>query len=65
MKNEDNRFDRRSPIPKHLTPEERVEWEKEIEWEKKEHERRRKEGYYPNESEGNLFSRIVKRMRGR
>tara|TARA_B100001123_G_scaffold442513_1_gene586319 strand:+ start:803 stop:988 length:186 start_codon:yes stop_codon:yes gene_type:complete len=36
-----------SPIPKHLTPEEREQWEKELEWERQEHERRKKEGYYP------------------
>ena len=38
-----------SPIPPHLTPEEREVWEKELEWERQEHERRKKEGYYPYE----------------
>ena len=38
-----------SPIPPHLTPEEREIWEKELEWERKEHERRKKEGFYPYE----------------
>tara|TARA_Y100000310_G_C20525336_1_gene735708 strand:+ start:843 stop:1064 length:222 start_codon:yes stop_codon:yes gene_type:complete len=36
----------RSPIPPHLTSEERVIWEKEYKWEKQEIERRRKEGFY-------------------
>ena len=35
-----------SPIPPHLTPEEREVWEKEIEWERKEVERRKKEGFW-------------------
>ena len=38
-----------SPIPPHLTPEEREVWEKELQWEKQEHERRKAEGYYPHE----------------
>tara|TARA_B100000959_G_C14977713_1_gene622221 strand:+ start:1034 stop:1231 length:198 start_codon:yes stop_codon:yes gene_type:complete len=33
-----------SPIPPHLTPEEREEWEEEYEWELQERERRKKEG---------------------
>ena len=39
-----NRF--RSPIPKHLTPEERKVWEEEREWELQERARRKKEGFY-------------------
>tara|TARA_Y100000310_G_scaffold191166_1_gene191172 strand:- start:133 stop:309 length:177 start_codon:yes stop_codon:yes gene_type:complete len=39
-----------SPIPPHLTPEEQAEWEKEIKWEKQEHERRKRQGYYPYEN---------------
>jgi hypothetical protein len=35
-----------SPIPKHLTPEERKEWEENLEWERQELERRKKEGFY-------------------
>ena len=38
----------KSPIPPHLTPEEREIWEKEYEWERQEHERRKKEGRYDN-----------------
>ena len=38
-----------SSIPPHLTPEEREIWEKELEWARQEHERRKKEGYYPYE----------------
>ena len=36
-----------SPIPPHLTPEERAEWEKELEWEQKEYQRRKRLGFYP------------------
>lgn len=35
-----------SPIPKHLTPEERVQWEEDYEWELQERARRKKEGFY-------------------
>ena len=35
-----------SPIPPHLTPEERQVWEKEIQWEEQERERRKNEGFY-------------------
>lgn len=35
-----------SPIPMHLSPEERVIWEKEYEWQKQEYERRKKAGLY-------------------
>tara|TARA_Y100000310_G_scaffold233888_1_gene236775 strand:+ start:758 stop:937 length:180 start_codon:yes stop_codon:yes gene_type:complete len=35
-----------SPIPPHVSPEERKEWEKEIEWSNKEIKRRKKEGFY-------------------
>ena len=35
-----------SPIPPHLTPEEKEVWEKEIQWEEQERERRKKEGFY-------------------
>ena len=38
-----------SPIPKHLTPDERIRWEKELEWERQEHERRKAEGFYPHQ----------------
>ena len=38
-----------SPIPPHLTPEEREIWEKELEWERKERKRRKEEGFYPYE----------------
>lgn len=36
-----------SPIPKHLSPEEKAQWEKELAWEQEEIKRRKKEGYYP------------------
>ena len=36
----------KSPIPPHLTPEERAEWEKELKWEKQELARRKKEGFW-------------------
>ena len=40
--NKDFYNDFMSPIPKHLTPEEREEWEKELEWERQERKRREK-----------------------
>tara|TARA_B110001454_G_C12562197_1_gene368190 strand:- start:327 stop:551 length:225 start_codon:yes stop_codon:yes gene_type:complete len=46
-KNEDKTNNpHQSPIPPHLTPEERAEWERDAEYEKKEKERRRQEGLY-------------------
>ncbi len=67
-KNEDKNFwDKfRSPIPPHLSPKERGQWEKEIELEKIQHERRKKEGLYPNdESKGKTkFKRRASRGRG-
>lgn len=36
----------KSPIPMHLSPEERAIWEKEYEWQKQELERRKKLGMY-------------------
>ena len=44
--NKDFYNDFMSPIPKHLTPEEREEWEKELEWGRQERKRREKEGFY-------------------
>ncbi|MAH46088.1 hypothetical protein CMI37_09660 [Candidatus Pacearchaeota archaeon] len=47
MKNNDKSYNScQSPIPPHLTPEEKEEWEKELEWQRQEMERRRKEGKY-------------------
>jgi len=47
MKNDDKTYlPHQSPIPPHLTPEEREEWEKDLEWQKKEVERRKKDGLY-------------------
>jgi hypothetical protein len=47
MKNDDKSYNTyRSPIPPHLTPEERTEWEEEIGWEQEERKRRKKEGWY-------------------
>ncbi len=59
MKNNDKERDpyKPSPIPKHLTPEERERWEKDLEWEEQEKERRRREGLYGR--------RKFKRRRGR
>ena len=59
-KNEENFYKKfRSPIPPHLSPEEREEWEKEEKWQQEEHERLRREGKYRNQSKGSLFKRIV------
>ena len=38
-----------SPIPPHLTPEEKERWEKELEWERQEYERRKAQGFYPHQ----------------
>ena len=48
MNNEEENFFNKfkSPMPKHLTPEERKKWEEEYEWELQERERRKKEGFY-------------------
>ena len=35
-----------SPIPPHLTPEEREVWIKELEWQEQEVDRRKREGFY-------------------
>ncbi len=54
----------KSPIPPHLTPEERELWEEEFRWQEEEIERRRKNGMYdqqPRKGEsgwrtiGNIF----------
>jgi len=49
-------------MPKHLTPEERKEWEEEIEWERQEHQRRKKEGLYPDEKSNGIVSKIKKKL---
>jgi hypothetical protein len=48
MKNKKESFfnQLRSPIPRHLSPEEQILWEEEYEWELQERERRRKQGFY-------------------
>lgn len=53
--------DFKSPIPQHLTPEERIIWEREVEWEEKERERRKKEGFYDNVKTNIKASSIKKR----
>ena len=50
MKKENDFDNFKSPIPQHLTLEERIIWEREAEWEKKEYERRKKEGFYDDRS---------------
>tara|TARA_Y100000310_G_scaffold265728_1_gene276929 strand:+ start:3343 stop:3558 length:216 start_codon:yes stop_codon:yes gene_type:complete len=47
MSKEENFYDKfKTPIPPHLTPEERERWEEEYEWELQEKARREKEGLY-------------------
>ena len=47
MNNKENFYDKfKSPIPPHLTPEEREVWEEEYERESQDRERRRKQGFY-------------------
>jgi len=63
MKEKENFFNKfKSPMPKHLTPEERKEWEEEIEWERQEHQRRKKEGLYPDEKSNGIVSKIKKKL---
>lgn len=50
-----------SPIPRHLSPEERDKWEKDLEWEKKEHERRKREGFYPKSTDGKRVKAKMKK----
>ena len=59
MKSDDDkpRYTRLSPIPPHLTPEEREEWEKDQAWQEQEVERRKKQGLYDPQK--------YKRKRGR
>ena len=63
MKKEENYFNKfKSLIPKHLTPAERKEWEEEIAWERQEHERRKREGFYPDEESDGIVSKIKKKL---
>ena len=64
MKKDDNFYNKfKSPIPPHLTPEEREEWEKDMEWQKKQEERIRKSGGYdqvkPRKRRGRLTAKIA------
>jgi len=45
-KNDKPHNSHKSPIPPHLTPEEREVWEEELRWQEEEIERRRKKGMY-------------------
>jgi len=68
MNNEEkNFFDKfKTPIPPHLTPEEREEWEKEYEWEQQERKRREKEGLYderPKKKRGGW--KLIQKLLGR
>ena len=55
-KKEENPFNNfKSPMPPHLTPEERAVWDREMEWQEQEIKRRKKEGLYPN---GNSEARV-------
>ena len=49
-------------MPKNLSPEEMEEWEKEIEWERQEYERRKKDGFYPDEENGGIVSKIKRKL---
>ena len=47
MKSNDKpHYTRMSPVPPHLTPEEREEWARQQEWDEQEVERRKKDGMY-------------------
>lgn len=60
MKKENDFDNFKSPIPQHLTLEERIIWEREAEWEKKEYERRRKEGFYDDLKGNGIKKRKLK-----
>ncbi len=53
----------RSPIPPHLSPEEREEWEEELSWQREEIKRRKKEGFYLKETKENFISRIIRKIK--
>ena len=58
--------ERYSPIPKHLSPEERERWEKDLEWEEQERKRREKEGMYPDNGNKRSKAKIcIKKKKSR
>ena len=63
MKKEENYFNKfKRSIPPHLSPEEQEEWVKEEEWSQREHERRKKEGFYPEEGSQGIVSKIIRKF---
>ena len=63
MKKEESYYNKfKSSMPPHLSPEEQEEWLKEEEWNKKEHERRKGEGFYPEEGTQGIVSKIIKKF---
>jgi hypothetical protein len=66
MKNNDKRNNPfKSPIPPHLTPEEREAWEEELGWQKEEIKRRRKKGMYNQQPRKKTVGwKIIKNMFG-
>jgi len=55
-----NKF--KSSMPPHLSPEEKEEWLKDEEWNRQEFERRKREGFYPNEENNGIVSKIKRRF---
>jgi len=66
-KNHDQRCNpHKSPIPPHLTPEEREIWEEELRWQEEEIKRRRKKGMYDQRPRKKSTGwRAIKNMLGR
>jgi hypothetical protein len=63
MKENENTYNKfRSTMPPHLSPEEQEEWLKDEEWDRQEYERRKKEGFYPEQGSQGIMSKIIKKF---
>jgi hypothetical protein len=62
MKNDKSDNTYKSPIPPHLTPEEREVWEEELRWQEEEVKRRRKEGWYGSPKKKTLGWKTIRNM---
>ena len=63
MKEDENFFNKfRSAIPPHLSPEEHEEWVKETERSQQDYERRKREGFYPEQGKQGIVSKIISKF---